>query len=56
MDMPLAVNISYGTNDGAHDGNSLFEGYINFKANTHELMKHIFQEILDTPVEVNLEE
>ncbi|MDR1669015.1 MAG: S8 family serine peptidase [Oscillospiraceae bacterium] len=26
--MPLAVNISYGTNDGSHDGKSLFETYI----------------------------
>lgn len=26
--LPLALNISYGTNDGAHDGNSLFEQYI----------------------------
>jgi subtilisin family serine protease len=29
MNMPLVVNLSYGTNDGAHDGNSLFETYIN---------------------------
>ncbi len=29
LEMPLAVNISYGTNDGSHSGNSLFEGYIN---------------------------
>lgn len=28
MQMPVAVNISYGTNDGAHDGNSLFEQYL----------------------------
>ncbi|MDR1620109.1 MAG: S8 family serine peptidase [Clostridiales bacterium] len=27
--MPVAINISYGTNNGAHDGNSLFETYIN---------------------------
>jgi len=26
---PVAINISYGTNEGAHDGNSLFEQYIN---------------------------
>jgi subtilisin family serine protease len=26
--MPLAVNISYGTSDGGHDGESLFETYI----------------------------
>jgi len=30
--LPLAVNISYGTNSGAHDGNSLFEGYIDAMA------------------------
>lgn len=29
LEMPIAVNISYGTNDGSHDGNSLFEGFIN---------------------------
>ena len=28
MMMPLSVNISYGTNDGSHAGNSLFESYI----------------------------
>ena len=28
MSMPIAVNLSYGNNDGAHDGNSLFEEYI----------------------------
>ena len=27
--MPCAVNISFGTNEGAHDGNSLFEQYVN---------------------------
>lgn len=26
---PIAINISYGTNDGSHDGYSLFETYIN---------------------------
>lgn len=29
LGMPLAVNLSFGTNNGAHDGQSLFEGYIN---------------------------
>ena len=29
IEMPIAVNLSYGTNDGSHDGNSLFEDYIN---------------------------
>ncbi len=27
--MPISINISYGTNDGAHDGKSIFETYIN---------------------------
>jgi len=27
--LPLSINLSYGTNDGSHDGNSLFEQYIN---------------------------
>ena len=29
LDMPLAVNISYGTNNGPHDGGSLFVSFIN---------------------------
>ena len=29
LNMPLVINISYGTNDGAHNGQSLFELYIN---------------------------
>ncbi len=28
VNMPLAINLSYGTNDGSHDGKSLFESYI----------------------------
>jgi len=27
--MPVAINLSFGTNDGSHDGRSLFETYIN---------------------------
>ncbi len=30
--LPLVINISYGTNDGAHNGQSLFELYINSMA------------------------
>ncbi len=29
LERPIAINISNGTNDGAHDGNSLFEQYLN---------------------------
>lgn len=29
LQKPLAINISFGTNNGAHDGKSLFESYIN---------------------------
>ncbi len=29
LKMPLTINISYGTNDGPHNGQSLFETYIN---------------------------
>ena len=29
MNMPVAINISFGTNDGSHSGDSLFETYIN---------------------------
>lgn len=29
LKMPLVINISYGTNDGPHNGKSLFEVYIN---------------------------
>ena len=28
LNMPIAVNISYGTNDGSHDGTSLFETFV----------------------------
>lgn len=28
LGIPVAINLSYGTNDGSHDGNSLFERYI----------------------------
>lgn len=28
LNMPVSINLSYGTNDGGHDGNSLFETYI----------------------------
>ncbi len=29
LGLPLVINLSYGTNDGGHDGKSLFETYIN---------------------------
>lgn len=32
LNMPLSINISYGTNNGSHDGNSLFEQYIDSAA------------------------
>ena len=28
LNMPVSINISYGTNNGSHDGNSLFEEFI----------------------------
>lgn len=28
LNMPIAINLSFGNNDGPHDGNSLFENYI----------------------------
>lgn len=28
LQMPIAINLSFGTNDGAHDGLSLFENYL----------------------------
>jgi minor extracellular serine protease Vpr len=28
LNMPVSINISYGTNNGPHDGNTLFEAYI----------------------------
>ncbi len=28
MNMPVSINISFGSNDGAHDGNSLFETFL----------------------------
>lgn len=33
LNMPVAINISFGTNDGSHSGNSLFETYINDMSN-----------------------
>ena len=30
--MPIAINISYGTNEGAHNGSSLFETYLDSAA------------------------
>ena len=32
LNMPVSINLSYGTNDGSHDGNSLFETYIDSMA------------------------
>lgn len=32
LNMPLVINISYGTNQGAHDGSSLFEQYLDMMA------------------------
>ncbi len=32
LNLPLSINLSYGTNNGSHDGNSLFEQYINSAA------------------------
>lgn len=32
LGMPVAINISYGTNEGAHNGSSLFETYIDSSA------------------------
>ncbi len=32
LEMPVSINISYGTNDGAHDGSSLFESYLDSEA------------------------
>lgn len=33
---PVAINISYGTNDGSHTGTSLFETYINDMSNIYK--------------------
>ena len=35
--MPLAINISFGTNDGAHDGDSLFEQFVDSIAQKHNV-------------------
>jgi len=29
LGMPVAINLSFGTNDGSHDGSTLFETYVN---------------------------
>lgn len=33
IDMPVSINMSYGTNDGSHDGQSLFETYLDDMSN-----------------------
>lgn len=33
LNMPVAINLSFGTNDGSHTGTSLFETYINDMSN-----------------------
>lgn len=33
LNMPLSINLSYGTNNGSHDGDTLFEQYINDASN-----------------------
>ena len=33
LQMPLVINLSYGTSEGAHDGNSLFERFIDDMSN-----------------------
>lgn len=33
LNMPVAINISYGTNNGSHSGDTLFEEYINSVSN-----------------------
>ncbi|HBL83391.1 MAG TPA: hypothetical protein DDZ99_00555 [Clostridiales bacterium] len=32
LNIPVSINLSYGTNDGSHDGNTLFETYIDSMA------------------------
>ncbi len=32
LEQPISINISYGTNDGSHSGNSLFETYLDSEA------------------------
>lgn len=36
LNKPVAINISWGTNDGAHDGSSLFENYLNQMAESYK--------------------
>ena len=37
LNMPLAINLSYGNNYGAHNGNSILEDYINSVAGIYKL-------------------
>ncbi len=37
LNMPLAINLSYGNNYGAHNGNSILEDYINSAAGIYKL-------------------
>ncbi len=34
LSMPVSINLSFGSNNGAHNGNSLFEEYVNAMADT----------------------
>ncbi len=36
LNMPICINLSYGTNDGSHSGNSLFETYLNEVCRLHK--------------------
>ncbi len=33
LNLPISINLSFGTNNGSHDGNSLFEQYVNKASN-----------------------
>ena len=66
LQMPIVINISYGTNQGAHDGQSIFEQYLDSVSEKESVAivvatgnegvsKHHFEKIIKTGETVNIE-
>ena len=66
LNMPVAINISFGTNEGSHTGSSLFETYINDMSNIWKTSivvatgnegstSHHFREIVKTKENIEVE-
>jgi len=66
LNMPAAINLSYGTNNGSHSGNSLFETYIDEMAQLWKTAivvasgnegasNHHYRDIMQTGITKNIE-